>query len=54
MKQITEAVRAPICWRGARGERSSYLKAEDASLLPIIRRFVDERPPMAIAASRHW
>jgi hypothetical protein len=44
MKRIIEALRAPVCWRGAGEERSPYLEAEDASLLPIIHCFVDERP----------
>jgi transposase InsO family protein len=49
MKRIAEALqvsRSNLLERskGRTKPRGPYLKAEDASLLPIIRRFVDERP----------
>lgn len=35
--------------------RGPYIEAEDEAMLPLVRHFVDERPPpMAIAASRRW
>jgi putative transposase len=49
MKRIAEALqvsRSNLLERskGRTKPRGPYLKAEDASLVPIIRRFVDERP----------
>ena len=51
MKRIAEALqvsRSNLLERskGRTKPRGPYLKAEDASLLPIIRRFVDERPTL--------